>query len=97
MSKFAIFVTVKVKEDMVDEFLSFALPNATSAVRDEPNCHMFRVMQNKDDPATIHFYEVYTEAASLDLHREFPHYKKYDAGTKDMILEKSIVKVDVLH
>lgn len=96
MSKFAIFVTVKIKEGKIDEFLSHALVNATSAVRDEPNCHMFRVMQDRDTPNTVHFYEVYTEAASLDAHREFPHYKAYDAATKDLIEDKSIVKVDVL-
>jgi len=97
VSKFAIFVTVKIKDGKVDEFLSHALVNATAAVRDEPNCHMFRVMQNQEDPNTVHFYEVYTEAASLDLHREFPHYKAYDAATKDLIAEKSIIKVDLLH
>lgn len=96
MSKFAIFVTVKIKEGKVDEFLNFANTNAAAAVRNEPNCHQFRVMQNQADPQTVHFFEVYTEAASLDLHREFPHYKAYDSGTKDLIVEKSIVKVDLL-
>jgi len=96
VSKFAIFVTVKIKDGKVDEFLSHALVNATAAVRDEPNCHMFRVMRNQDDPQTVHFFEVYTEAASLDLHREFPHYKAYDAATKDLIESKSIAKVDLL-
>lgn len=96
MSKFAIFVTVKIKDDKVEDFLAQAYANATAAVRDEPNCHQFRVMQNQDDPSTIHFYEVYTEAASLDLHRETVHYKAYDSAVGSMILEKSIVKVDVL-
>lgn len=96
MSKFAIFVTIKVKPGKVDDFLALAHTNATAAVSVEPNCHQFRVLRNQADPDTVHFFEVYTEAASLDLHREFPHYKTYDAGTKDLILDKSIVKVDVL-
>ena len=96
MSKFAIFVTVKIKDGKVDEFLSHAHVNATAAVRDEPNCHMFRVMRNQEDPQTIHFFEVYTEAGSLDYHRETPHYKAYDAAVGDLIAEKSIVKVDLL-
>jgi len=58
---------------------------------------MFHVMRNQDDPNTVHFFEVYSEAASLDLHREFPHYKAYDADVKDLVESKSIVKVDVLH
>ncbi len=96
MSKFAIFVTIKVKPGKVDDFLALAHTNATAAVSVEPNCHQFRVLRNQADPDTVHFFEVYTEAASLDLHREFPHYKAYDTGSKDMIVEKSIVKVDVL-
>ena len=41
-------------------------------------------------------HEVYTEAASLDYHRETPHYKSYDSAVADMIEDKSIVKVDLL-
>lgn len=96
MSNFAIFVTVKVQENMTDDFLAQAYANATAAVRDEDNCQIFRVMRNHDDPTTFHFYEVYTNAASLDLHRETVHYKAYNAATENMILEKTIVKLDVL-
>lgn len=96
MAKFAIFVTVKINEGKIEDFLAHAYANATAAVRDEPNCHMFRVMQNQDDPNTVHFYEVYTSADCLDDHRETVHYKAYNAATADMIADKSIVKVDVL-
>lgn len=96
MAKFAIFVTVKIKEDRIEDFLAQAYANATAAVRDEPNCHMFRVMQNQEDSNTVHFYEVYTSVDSLDEHRETVHYKAYNAATADMITDKSIVKVDVL-
>ncbi len=96
MSKFAIFVTVKIKQDRIEDFLAQAYANATAAVRDEPNCQQFRIMQNTDDPSTIHFYEVYTEAGSLDHHRETVHYKAYDAAAADMILEKTVTKMDVL-
>lgn len=96
MNKFAIFVTVKVSEDKLQAFLAHAYANATASVRDEPNCHMFRVMQNHEDPTTVHYYEVYTSAESLDLHRETVHYKSYNAAVEPMILEKSVTKLDVL-
>ena len=96
MTKFAIFVTVKTKEDKIEDFLAHACANATSAVRDEVNCHMFRIMRNHDDPTTIHFYEVYTDEKSLDAHRNTVHYKSYNAAAADMILEKSVTKLDVL-
>lgn len=96
MSKFAIFVTLKIKADKTEEFLAHAYANATAAVRDEKDCHSFRVLRNHEEPTTFHFFEVYTEAASLDAHRETVHYKAYNAAVGDMILEKSVTKIDVL-
>lgn len=96
MPKFAIFVTLKIKPDMIEEFLTHAYVNATAAVRDEPDCHSFRVLQDTEAPTTVHFFEVYTSAESLDAHRDTPHYKTYNAAVGDMILDKAITKLDVL-
>ncbi len=96
MSKFAIFVTVKVKDGMAEDFLAHAYANATATIRDEPHCHMFRVMRNQDDDQTFHFYEVYSGANSLDAHRETVHYKSYNSAIENMIVEKAITKLDVL-
>ena len=96
MSRFAIFVTVKLHPGNAEAFRPIILENAAASVRDEPECHEFHVMQSEQDPDTFHFFEVYDSSASLDAHRETPHYKKYDAA-KDMIAEKSIQRVNVLN
>jgi len=96
MSKFAIFVTVKVKPGMGAEFKEIILENATAAVRDEPDCHMFRVMNTEGDPDTFHFFEVYTNAAALDTHREQPHYIKFRDATADMVVDRNIQPLTVL-
>ncbi len=93
MAKFAIFVTVKIKEGKIEDFLAHAYANATAAVRDEPNCHMFRVMQAQEDPNTVHFYEVYTNERCLDEHRETVHYKAYNVATADIISDKNVQKL----
>ncbi len=97
MSRFAIFVTAKLKPGAAEAFLPLIMENATAAVRDEPECHEFHVMRSEADPDTFHFYEVYDSAASLEAHREMPHYKKYDSASRDMIAEKSIQRVSVLN
>lgn len=97
MNRFAIFVTLKLKPGSADAFRPFILENAKAAVRDEPECHEFHVMQAEGDADTFHFFEVYTNAASLDAHREMPHYKKYVDATKDMIVERTIQRVGVLN
>ncbi len=97
MSRFAIFVTVKLKPGSADAFRPVILENATAAVRDESECHEFHVMRSETDPDTFHFFEVYTSAASLDAHREMPHYKKYVDATKEMIADRDIQRVEVLN
>ena len=68
-SKFAIIVTIKCKPGKGKDFMPIIMENAVAAMRDEPNCHEFRVMTAKDDPDTFFFYEVYTNEAALDSHR----------------------------
>jgi len=97
VSRFAIFVTVKLKPGTAEAFRPIIMENAAAAVRDEPECHEFHVMQSEADPDTFHFFEVYDAASSLEAHRKTPHYKKYDAAAADMIAEKSIQRVNVLN
>lgn len=95
MDRFAIVVTIKLKPGSAEVFKPIILENATAAVRDEADCHLFHVLQSNDDPDTFFFYEVYTEEASLDIHREQPHYKKFAAAAADMIKSREIQKVTV--
>jgi (4S)-4-hydroxy-5-phosphonooxypentane-2,3-dione isomerase len=95
MERFAIVVTVKLKPGSADAFKPIILENATAAVRDEEECHLFHVLHSNDDPDTFMFYEIYTEEASLDKHRETPHYKRFAEATKDMIESRELRKVTV--
>lgn len=97
MTHFAIIVTIKLKPGTAEEFKPHILENATASVRDEPDCHQFYVNQAEDDPDTFFFYEVYTEAASLDNHREQPHYKKFFEGGNHLVEDRSIQRVTVLN
>ena len=90
MSQFAIFVTIKLKPGNADAFRTLILENAEAAVRDEDACRQFQVLTDGSDPDTFFFYEVYTDAAGLDHHRETPHYRKYNAATENMIAERAI-------
>ena len=95
MSRFAIFVTIKLHAGKAKEFKPHILANAQAAVRDEPDCHLFHVLQSEDDPDTFFFYEVYTNAGSLDVHREQPHFKKFFEDADHMVAERTIQRVTV--
>ena len=96
MSQFAIFVTIKLKPGTADAFRPLIEKNAEAAVRDEADCHQFQVLTAEDDPETYFFFEVYTDAESLEKHRETPHYQKYMAAAGDMIADRSSQRCDLL-
>ena len=97
MSLFAILVTVRLKPGSAGDFEPLIRENAQAAVREEPACHLFHVMRSIDDGDVFHFYEVYDNAAALDVHREQPHFKRYSEAAAALILERTVQPVDVLN
>lgn len=96
MSQFAIFVTIKLKPGNAEAFRALILENAEAAIRDEDACRQFQILTDESDPDTFFFYEVYTDAAGLDYHRETPHYRKYMAATEDMIADRAIQRCGLI-
>jgi quinol monooxygenase YgiN len=72
-----LLVTVHVKPEHVAEFLDVTRHNAEHAVKEEPGCLRFDVIQDRDDPNCFRFYEVYRDEAALAVHRQMPHFKRY--------------------
>ncbi|MEM7172174.1 MAG: putative quinol monooxygenase [Pseudomonadota bacterium] len=96
MSSFAIFVTVTLKPGTGDHFRPHILKNAEASQRDEPDCHLFKVMTDEDNPDIYYFYEVYSDAAALDHHRQQPHFLKFREATADMVLDRDVKRCTVL-
>ncbi|CAD7941786.1 unnamed protein product [Amoebophrya sp. A120] len=74
----AIFVTVEILEDRLDEFREVMDLDVTES-RKEPACLRFDLLQSADSPLKFHFYEIYKDADGLAAHKETPHYKKWVA------------------
>lgn len=80
-----LYVDVAVKPDRIPEFLAAIRDNAACAVRDEPGCLGFDVLQDTADPTKFVFYEVYRNADALAAHRQTPHFKRYFERTGDLV------------
>ena len=88
MNPFAIQVTLKLHPGQAEDFKPHILANAAVAVRDEPDCHDFQVFQTLSDADAFVLFEVYTDAAALEAHRQTPHFQKFSADAGEMIAEK---------
>lgn len=93
---YSIIVKTKLKPGKTDEFLAAMLPNAQASVRDEPGCHTFDVLQDREDPELFWLYEIYQDEAALAAHKLTPHYKASRAVVTDLIAEQSVIRADVL-
>ena len=83
----ALFVTVKVKPEERQRFLSVIEDDATCSVRDEPGCLRFEVLQDQRDADTYYFFEVYRDQAALEAHRQTPHFARWSQASEQVLAE----------
>ena len=87
---YAIFVSVKIKPDKVDQFLKVIEDDSICSVRDEPGCVRFDVLQDTSDPLQYYFYEVYVDEAGFEAHTKTPHLARWREAAKECLVEPSV-------
>ena len=94
---FAVVVTFKIKTGQMDQFMPLMLENARASVADEPECHQFDVCTDAAQSDSVFLYEVYSDLAGFDAHRQTPHYKRFDNAVGAMIEDKDVRTFDTVH
>ena len=92
----ALVVSLQVKPDKRQEFLSAAEDDSTCSVRDEPGCVRFDVLQDSKDPNHFFFYEIYQDDAAISAHRTMAHYARWEKARNECVDEANITQADVL-
>jgi len=87
---YVVHVDLWIKPGRMVEFLPRMIANAHNSVQLEPGCVQFDVCTLDANPDVIVLYEVYKSAADFQIHLTTEHFKTFDAGTADMIAEKSV-------
>src|SRR5882724_10752897 len=70
-----LHVTVQIKPEHVSEYLEAVRHDAEHTEKDEPGCWRFDMIQDRDHPNRFYYYEVSTDEAALEAHRQTPHFK----------------------
>jgi (4S)-4-hydroxy-5-phosphonooxypentane-2,3-dione isomerase len=84
----AMLISLKVKPDQRDRFLSVAEDDSTCSVRDENGgCLRFDVYQDQQDENHFFFHEVYRDQAALDAHRGTPHWSRWNEASREVLAE----------
>src|SRR3954470_11477951 len=62
-----------------------------TSVRDEPGVLAIYAVAEKDNPSRLRFFEMYADEAAYRAHIDSPHFKKYVATTKTMIVSRKLI------
>jgi quinol monooxygenase YgiN len=76
-------------------FRAAMIENARASREREPGCRQFDVCA---DPASgaVFLYELYDDRAAFDAHLATPHFRAFDAATRDWIARKDVRLYDRL-
>lgn len=72
----AQIVHLEVRPEKLEEFLAEAAANVRAS-RQEPGVIQFDLLQQAEAPARFMLYEVYTDPAALEAHRQTPHFSRW--------------------
>ena len=89
---FALWITVQVRPERREEFLAAITEAAASAVREEPGCLAFDVLELDEAENRFALYEKYRdEAAWAQEHRSTPHFAAWSAVAERVFVPGSKV------
>ncbi|MEL0106461.1 MAG: putative quinol monooxygenase [Rhodospirillales bacterium] len=87
---FVITVEFTIKPDRVNDFMPLMNKNAAASFKEEPGCHQFDVCLDPNDQTKVFLYEVYSNKAAFEAHKQTEHFKSFNADTADMIESKNV-------
>ena len=69
---------------------------ASNSLKEEPDCHFFRVTRHEEEPNIFILSEVYTDAAAFEFHLTTDHFISFDFIVKDWVIEKTVRFIEPL-
>jgi len=93
----AVFVTVDIKEDRVNDFLT-AMEDDVTKSRDvalDAGCLRFDLLRSRENPNRFVFYEAYTNDDTAAAHKKTSHYQSWaDFKASGGVENQIVAKVD---
>lgn len=84
-----LLVSVNVRADGREQFLSAITLNAQASVRDEPGCFQFDVFEDESDRNRFYFYERYADRAAFDAHKASDHFAVWRITAAEVLVPGS--------
>ena len=76
----------------LDAYTAAVREEMDTSVRVEPGVLALYCVAEKDRPTRLRFLELYADEAAYQAHLALPHFKRYAAATKDMIVSRRLIE-----
>lgn len=94
---FAVVVTLSLKPDTHEAFLTLMHNNARASLTSEAQCHQFDVATDPTRPDEVFLYELYTDLSAFEAHLKTAHFAEFDTATAGMIAHKDVRTYSQVH
>ena len=85
-----ISVVFKVKPEAVEDFCVAVQRHAKNSLEKEEGCRRFDVCIDESRPDTVFLYEVYSDQAAFEQHRESEHFADFGEIAAPMLASREI-------
>jgi autoinducer 2-degrading protein len=83
---YVTLVHVRVKREVVDQFIDATVANCEASTRESGNVR-FDLLRDAEDPTRFVIYEAYVDESAAKAHKDTPHYLEWRAKVEDWMAE----------
>lgn len=87
---FVVTVEFSIHQQHEREFQETVLKQARNSLTLETDCHRFDVSIDAKDGGRVFLYELYTDEAAYQAHRQTHHYHEFSTRIADWVAQKNI-------
>ena len=93
VNEYIIFVDIEIKDGMIDQALPLVIESAEMAMKNEPGCMQFDVVQDNANPNRVMLFEVYKDEAAFQFHGKQPYVPELMGKVRPMFAKSSMTKM----
>ncbi len=84
---------LQIDSSQLDRYTTELKEEIEASIRLEPGVLTLYAVAEKENPSSITIFETYASEDAYKSHLETPHFKKYKAGTKEMVKSLQLIEV----
>ncbi|MCG8493587.1 MAG: antibiotic biosynthesis monooxygenase [Sneathiellales bacterium] len=86
-----IFATIKPKSEFFSDAKG-ALEKLVPLTLEEPGCHLFTVLENRDEQGVLHLFEIFEDEDAVQAHYDKDYTKQVFARYQSWLAEPVVAK-----